>query len=147
LKAGPAAPNFSARAVSRPCSQHSIQERFKDPTTSFWIDIFVVPKNDEDKPQGANVWYDAFGATLAGTERMVVLRVHYEHSFIVRWRLVPDLTERSRIREQAAQAPSSFDPRELSPEGWRPAQPLACPATTAAQASAELTRRKLDGRQ
>jgi hypothetical protein len=78
-----------------------IQERFKDPTTSFWIDVFVVPQNDEDKPQGANVWFDGFGSTLAGTKCMVaVLSTYNKPVYVTRAWCLFEFVSAMRLRKQ-----------------------------------------------
>ena len=43
------------------------------PHQFFWIDIFVVPQNDEDKPTGENVWYDAFDNMVGAIGSVVVI--------------------------------------------------------------------------
>lgn len=52
----------------------ALEARFGDvPHQFFWIDIFVVPQNDVDKPTGENVWYDAFDSMVGAIGSVVVV--------------------------------------------------------------------------
>ena len=44
----------------------------------FWIDVFVVPQNESDKPAGDGVWYDAFERMLRETGKVVVVLTPFD---------------------------------------------------------------------
>ena len=56
----------------------------KETNPFFWIDIFVVPQNDVDKPTGENVWYDAFDNMVGAIGSVVVVLDSFDDPIYLR---------------------------------------------------------------
>jgi hypothetical protein len=46
----------------------------------FWMDVVVVPQNDEDKPAGENVWFNAFEGILRGVRAVAIMLSRFDIS-------------------------------------------------------------------